>query len=214
LELAVSVGIVIACSSLYRHHLQPHLDSIMRLERKPDEITLVTDGDFTAPMITRVVHMDLPWCLGDWYNAGVEATETEWVAWSGADDLYRPTALNSLDNATADVVCFGLHYSTGMNWLPQGITPEAILKIETNLITCGSPFRRKLWEEIPFQAEVAPVEDWGFWVGCALQGARFESAHQIDIDYAHGPDHLAPDLNNSRELIRAWLNKRSSSGNQ
>ena len=204
--MAVTVGMVICCSSLYWDFLPAHMESVKGLNRQPDQITIVTDHTEQLDNYN-VVRKDLPWNLGDWYNAGIAATETDWIVWSGVDDKYRPTALDGIDTCTADVLGFGLRYSGGMNWIPGNPEPARILQLETNLITCGSPFRRKLWEGIPFEPSLAPVEDWGFWVGCARQDARVVSTGEIDIDYSHGPDSLIPDLNISRERIRSWLEK-------
>jgi len=50
-------------------------------------------------------------------------------------------------------------------------------------------FRRSLWETHPFNEDLHPFEDWGFWVGCAAQGARFACTGRVDFDYnTHGDE--------------------------
>ena len=200
----MTIGMVICASSMYWDFLPRHLESVRNLRRQPDQITLVTDSTEDVVGVTRV-EMSLPWNLGEWYNAGIAATDTDWIVWSGVDDQYRPGALDAVDSCAADVCAFGLRYTTGMNWIPGATSSNRILQLESNLITCGSPFRRKLWEQIPFEPSLFPVDDWGFWVSCAHQGASFSTTNEINVDYTHGPNSLIPDLNISRERIRSWL---------
>lgn len=201
---------MIACSQQYEHHLSGFLASVETLNRKPDEIVLVTDN-VTPTFDCTLVRMNEPWNLATWYNKGFKAASGDWVVWTGSDDRFKPHALDGLDDCGAEVFMFGMDYSTGQKWTPGHVTAQDILKVSSNLVPCGSPVRRHLWENIPFIPDLYPFDDWGFWVGCAYQGATFTPTQRLDIDYTHGPDHLNPPLEPTRSKIVEWL--RSLEGN-
>lgn len=200
----MNVSLVIACSQQYEHHLYGYVESVRNLNRQPDEIVVVTDNavpDFDCTL----VRVNEPWNLGAWYNKGFAAASGDWIVWTGADDRFKPHALDKIDACQSDVLMFGLDYSTGQKWTPGAVTAEQVLKVASNLVPCGSPVRRELWEGINFNPDLYPFDDWGFWVGCAFQGATFEPTNTLDIDYAHGPEHLNPPLEPTRSKIVHWL---------
>ena len=54
---------------------------------------------------------------------------TDWVVWIGADDRFRPTALDGIERDDADVVALGFQYDTGQTWMPHP-TRERVLRVE------------------------------------------------------------------------------------
>lgn len=200
----MDISLVIACSAAYRHHLDGYLQAVHELDRAPDEIVLVTDSVSSSVEYKRVL-VDTQWNLGAWYNAGVAASSGDWVVWTGADDRFMSHALNSLDDCKSDVYAFGLQYTTGQVWLPQNLTAQRILEVRENLVPCGSPFRRHLWEQVPFQPQFFPLDDWAFWVGCAAIGATFECSPNLDVLYEYGPSHINPPMEPTRTHIAQWV---------
>lgn len=179
------------------------MQAVNALTVKPDEIVLVTDGVVPNFHCT-LVSTDKPWNLGDWYNLGFAVASGDWVVWTGADDRLRPHALDQVPTCQADVLALGLQYNTGQRWLPQQVTADQVLQVSQNLVPCGSPVRRSLWQGIPFQPQLYPFDDWAFWVGCAAQGATFATTHTIDVDYDYGPGHIDPPLEPTRTQIAEW----------
>jgi hypothetical protein len=199
----MGISLVIACSELYSHNLSSFMQSISDLHRKPDEIVLVTDS--VKPEFDCTIVADAgEWVLGNWYNLGFEAATQEWIVWTGVDDRLRPHALDSIDNSLADVIPFGLHYSTGQIWIPSNVSAESILRISDNLVPCGSPVRKRFWELQPFVPELYPFDDWAFWVGCAHNGAKFMPTFTIDVDYDYGIGHINPPMEPHRTNIIEW----------
>ena len=137
----------------------------------------------------------LPWwddfAFSDMLNLGFEYCDTDWISWIGIDDRYRPHALDKLDSCEADVLALGFEYDTGQIWTPANVTAEQILSLQANMIPCGSPVRRELWNEHPFDQRISPYEDWCFWIGTAVAGATYESTLNIDVDYAYA-GHFVP----------------------
>lgn len=199
----MTISLVVACSLAYEHHLDGYLAAVDVLSVRPDEIVVVSDG--VKPIIDcTLVTTDEAWNLGHWYNLGFTAATSEWVVWTGVDDRLRPTALDQVANCRADVLAFGLQYTTGQRWMPGAPTADQVLAVDENLIPCGSPVRRDLWQGVPFQPEFYPLDDWAFWVGCAAQGAQFATTHVIDVDYDYGPDHINPPKEPTRTRIAEW----------
>jgi len=199
----MSISLVVCCSKKYEHHLPGYMEAVDALTTKPDEVVLVTDGvvpDFDCTLI----NTDQGWNLGNWYNLGFAAATADWVVWTGVDDRLRPHALEQVRTCQADVLAFGLQYTTRQKWLPLTVTAEQVLQVKENLVPCGSPVRRSLWQGIPFQPQLYPFDDWAFWVGCAAQGAIFTTTNTIDVDYDYGPGHINPPIEPTRTHIAEW----------
>ena len=206
-----TIGIVTTCHSYYSF-IDDWLASVKNLTVQPDRIVIAaSDPDQCEAFIprqyenVRVVAGIEPFGLGKYLNAAIQECHTDWIVWLGIDDRYRRHALEGIRSASADVIAFGMQYSNGMTWIPSGtIRPEGILNLQSNLIPCGSPFRRKLWEQIPFQEDLAPFEDWALWVGFAKLGAKFLTTNQIDFDYSQHPEQIIPSMEPTRSRIAAW----------
>lgn len=204
----MTLAVVTVCHS-YFDFLPGWARSVAALDTEPDEIVIVTSdieravtaaGD-VLPRLT-VVRRDGPMQFGEWFNDAVSACSSEWVAWIGCDDRYRPHALDGIERDDADVVAFGMAYDAG-TWMPSP-SAASILTLSGNEVPCGSPFRRSLWERSPFTPHLTPYEDWALWAGFARDGARFTATGRIDFDYRHHagtPTEAEP----TRTRIRQWL---------
>ncbi len=205
-----TIGIVTTCHSYYSF-LDGWLASIQELSTKPDQIVIAaTDPDQCSAFIpakysnVKVVQGTEPFWIARYLNAAIEACETDWIVWIGLDDRYRSCALDGIRSSSADVVAFGMQFANGTPWIPYNVTAEQILTVRSNLIPCGSPFRRNLWEQIPFQEHLSPFEDWALWVGFAALGARFTATNQIDFDYSQHPEQIVPPMEPTRTRILEW----------
>jgi len=207
-----TIGIVTTCHT-YTHFIPDWSASVAELNRQPDEVIVACtkvanvipnlDGRLTD---TTVISVPQPFGLGKYLNRAIRGLDTDWVAWIGADDRYCPTALDDLPLESADVIAFGMQWPNGTTTIPRNVTAARVLQVSDNPVLCGSLFRRSLWETHPFNEDLHPFEDWGFWVGCAAQGARFACTGQVDFHYStHGAQNHPPQ-EPTRTKIREWLN--------
>lgn len=200
----MTIAVVVAASDAYAHHLPAWAESVRNLNTPPDEIVVAAESlpDLDLPSWT-YVPLDLSTLsFARLWNPAIAAASTDWVAWCGVDDTYRPHALDGIERDDADVVAFGLQYDTGQQWLPT-VTNADVRRVDANQVPCGSPFRRDLWRRMPIPDQFGPLGDWGFWVGLAFIGARFASTGRIDVDYAYA-GHVNPPIEPTRTHMRDW----------
>ena len=129
-------------------------------------------------------------------NTGLAATGGEYVQFLDADDLVEPLKFERQvgfleAHAGADIVYGGVRFfrteSLGERlyamfgedapWMPEvsGAGREVLLPlVRHNIMVINSPLvRRSAIEDVgPFDPET--VEDWDYWIRCALAGKRFE----------------------------------------
>lgn len=190
MERSITVGVVtVAVGERYRAFLPEWANAISRLERRPNEVTIVTDDLDEATLAAIGVGCRLtvieseatfeyhPQVL---VNEAIDATQTEWICKMDVDDVILPHALTPLDTTEADVLAFGIRYGD-QDLIPTGISADRILLRNSNLLFSGSPYRRELWVENRYRDMV--FEDWAFWIGCAQQDAVFESSGTVDYVY-------------------------------
>ncbi len=207
METRSTVGVVGICHG-YPEKISRWLDSVRALNRKPDEIVLVLWDQIDQSQFNldgvKVVLWNGDFEYSNMMNLGVENCKTDWIAWIGVDDKYRPHALDKIDTTQADVLALGFEYDTGQIWSPVATNPEQILSMHANMIPCGSPFKRWLWEKQPFDQSIAPSDDWQFWLGTALSGATYDSTLDIDVDYEYA-GHWVPNEAQCRANLMQWL---------
>ena len=155
----------------------------------------------------QVVDWFQDFAFSDMMNLAFEHCQTEWISWVGIDDRYRPHALDKIDSCAADVLALGFQYDTGQIWTPANVTREQVLGMHANMIPCGSPVRRWLWERNTFDQRIAPFDDWCFWIGTAVTGASYECTLDIDVDYAYA-GHKVPSDSLARATVKQYLQEQ------
>jgi len=204
--MAVSVGVCVAVSDSYAAHLSGWAVSVKALDPAPDQVVIAAQSRPTVELPPgwewRPLRVSDEPSFGELWDQAIGAVDTDWVAWIGVDDRYRPGALAGIDESPADVVAFGFAYTTGQTWLPNP-TRENVLACAANQVPCGSPLRRALWEP-GFGNAFGPFGDWATWVGLALAGAEFTTTGRIDVDYYYD-DHVPPPLEDYPRKLREWV---------
>lgn len=202
-----TVGVVSICHG-YPEKIPGWIESVRALNRKPDEIVLVLWDQIILDDLDldgiKVIGWSGDFEFSNMMNLAIENCKTDWIAWIGIDDRYRPHALNKIDTTQADVLALGFEYDTGQIWSPTVTHAEEILSMRANMIPCGSPFKRWLWERIPFDQSIAPSDDWQFWLGTALSGATYDSTLDLDVDYEYA-GHWVPNEAECRARLMQWL---------
>lgn len=204
--MEVSLGVVGVCHS-YPDHIPGWLKSVRELNRKPDQIVLVLFHEIDVTQYNlqgvKVIKWYKDFEYSNMMNLAFEACNTDWIAWIGIDDRYRPHALDKIDSCQADVLALGFQYDTGQIWTPTATNAEQILALHANMIPCGSPVRRWLWEKQPFEQRIAPFDDWCFWVGTAVNGATYDATLDIDVDYEYA-GHWVPNDAQARATVTQY----------
>jgi len=152
--------------------------------------------------------VDGDFLLSRFLNHAIAATNSDWIAWIGVDDSYHPEALNGLDDLQADVLTYGMHIENRGTWR-GGLLSDCRLY---NPIPCGSPFRRWIWEAMPFQEDLFPYEDWAFWIAAEHHGARALASGRIDFTYRIHDQQIHHDEREATRRIKEWAGKLSASG--
>ena len=209
MEISTTVGVVGICHG-YPEKINGWIESVRNLNRKPDQIVLVLWDQIIIDDLdldgVKVIAWSSNFAYSDMMNLAIENCDTDWIAWIGIDDRYRPHALDLIDNCAADVLALGFQYDTGQIWTPVKTNADEILSMRANMIPCGSPFRKWLWEKISFDQSIAPFDDWVFWLGTALSKATYDSTLDIDVDYEY-EGHWSPSDAEARATISDWLEK-------
>jgi glycosyltransferase involved in cell wall biosynthesis len=139
-------------------------------------------------------------------NAGLALAKGEYVQFLDADDLLENRKLDSQvryleRNPQVDLVYGSARYfrsdhpderrfgflpeSADKAWMPEvsGTGKEvqpAIVKANI-MVVHAALVRRSLVDQVgPFDQTVAPLEDWDYWLRCALQGATFHYLDKAD----------------------------------
>lgn len=202
-----TVGVVSICHG-YPEKIPGWVESVRALNRKPDQVVLVLWDQIVLDELDldgiKVVGWSGDFEFSNMMNLAIENCKTDWIAWIGIDDRYRPHALDKIDTTQADVLALGFEYDTGQIWSPTVTHAEEILSMRANMIPCGSPFKRWLWERIPFDQSIAPSDDWQFWLGTALSGATYDSTLDLDVDYEYA-GHWVPNESECRARLLQWL---------
>ena len=207
-----TLGIVTTVGT-YEHFIPEWYESVRLLRRQPDSIVIAAQNAANVTEMlddprVQVVQPDRPFQFGTYLNHAVERCKTDWVAWLGVDDLYRLHAFDDIDQVEADIRVFGMRISDGREWLGH----EFDRVRQLNPIPCGSPFRRWIWKKTPFQPQLAPYEDWAFWVSAHAHGATIEPAACVHFDYRLHPDQIVPEHKTNAERIRLWAQQNFDGG--
>jgi tetratricopeptide (TPR) repeat protein len=187
-----SVAVIIPTYN--RSHLVARaVESVLAQTRPADEIIVVDDGssDSTAAIVSgypsvRLIQQSNSG-LASARNAGILATQCEWVALLDDDDWFAPDMLEKLEEAAAAETGVDLIYAATYRVDHQGriigrnlrghrppAAPLAALAIE-NFILCSAVCvrRRTLLDAGLFDPSVRLCEDQDLWLRVAALGARF-----------------------------------------
>lgn len=203
-----TLGIVTTIWSYY-DFLPGWCESVKALNRQPDKIVIAAhDAEQTFDIVkdllddVTVVQVDEDFVISHYLNRAIEACDTDWIGWIGVDDRYRPHAFDGIDEVKSDLWVFGMRYQKdGREWRYRNDIHNCL---HYNPIPPGSPFRRWLWEKVPFQTQLMPFEDWAFWVGSHILNAAVESTGRVDYDYAHHSRQIDYPPEPTTTNIRNW----------
>lgn len=131
-------------------------------------------------------------------NTGLAASKGEYIQFLDADDFIEPLKFErQIDfletHADVDIVYGSVRFfhtdrtderlysmfGENKSWMPEvsGAGREVLLPlVRKNIMVINAPLlRRSVIDDVgPFDPVLPPVEDWDYWIRCALAGKRFE----------------------------------------
>lgn len=198
-----TIGVITTCYS-YQKYIPEWVASVNGLNRTPDKVVIATtDTAHDAMAYAKdnlncdfsVVQTKEPWVFAKALNDAVAQCDTDWIVWIGVDDIFLPHALDGWEDSEKDMITFGLTFpDNSYIRTPDAPTAEQVIDLSNgNLIPCGSPFKRSLWEKSKFDGSFTPLEDWVFGVDAALNGATFGTTGRVDFIYRVHDQQQRPD---------------------
>lgn len=163
-------------------------ESVQHMTPAPDEVLIVTGKTHRDTIESldpqhinlTILHLDQPFSNA-YFRAGVEYAASEWIGFSGIDDIMLPNGYKDVaaaDAAHADIMVGTIILSNGAIW--RGTWNTHALT-QHNTLPAHSPFRRDLYDQAGGFPDIH-WSDWGFWLRCATIGAKpFHSPEPIAI---------------------------------
>lgn len=168
--MGIPVSLVtVAEGATYQSFVKPWRESILRMNRKPDEIVIVIGSEDSTKVRshdwsnipTKIIELNEPFS-NHFFNAATDAATSEWISYCGIDDLMLPDAYIDLDNDT-DISVGSVMLDEQTLW--EGTWDKEFMK-HFNPLPAHSLYKRALWEKVGGYPDIR-WSDWGFWLRCA-----------------------------------------------
>ena len=180
----------------YAEFLPRWWQGVLSLERKPDEVVIVTDRANQAHALATTPETNIPTSVfvidgndySVFWNEAISKCDTEWVAICNADDQFLPQALNEIDAAEAEgcnLVC---------DWIQDKDTNE-LHASAWNQDSIGShwtmlgaePMKKSLWQAAGGFRHGYLFADWQLAMYMAKTGqVKAYHAQTVRIIYDRG----------------------------
>ncbi len=169
-------------------------------------------------------------------NRGIAESAGDYIQFLDADDLLPPTKLGAQVRAMESDPSIGIVYSDARffrvsatelirfrvsgprpSTVPDGSSRDPLLwaLIHNNIMVVEGPLVRRsaITAVGPFEESLARMEDWQYWLRCALAGVRFvaDSAEERAIRVRAHRDSSARNelaMQTSELVVRRWLDAR------
>jgi hypothetical protein len=188
--------VVAVWGTRYQPYIQRWWDSIKKLNRKPDEIVLVSNLADESKLFDTIPNwIDIPIIKvkidSDDYNtlwsAGVHAVTKKWVIKLCIDDQFCPEALDFLQVVDGDLVIDRCKFLQGGEWIP---TWDLTATHDRRFAPASfSPFRRnliKFYNQIP---KPCLWDDYVFYLLLAKANVRVHKTDNYRMIHDLGYDH-------------------------
>jgi len=164
-------------------------------------------------------------------NHGLQHATGKYVQFLDADDLIEPYKLERQvgyleQHPEVDIVYSSVRYFSSENiherlfsmgkdnspWMPEvsGAGQDILsLLVRANIMAVNSPLvRRSVVDDVgPFDHKLPPLEDWDFWLRCAVKGKRFQH-DKTNGTLALVRSHPASSSRNKTRMMRAGVRMR------
>jgi hypothetical protein len=168
----------------YDQFLSNWLEKIRQSNIQPKEVLICTDFQRNITGVHELVipipdHVKYPNAF--FLNLMINYAETEWILVLDIDDEIYPNFLDGFDQIKSDVYLAGLNSDKNGIYMPPLLTNERVVGNPYNSFCFGSPFKRRLALESPFQEH--PYTDWIFWRDIARKNVKFELSNKVGYRY-------------------------------
>jgi len=181
-------------------YLQQCLENIKDQNFKKWHVIIVNDGsdqpklieEITSNSLTKkqykIIHQNNRG-LSSARNTGIKAANTKYVMSLDTDDLLHKDFLyevmNIFENEKSDIVYSWTQFQGKNNFILDTKKVTLFNLLRGNLITCVSPFQKKVWTTIGGFDESMKNghEDWEFWIRACLEGFKFSGINKVLFYY-------------------------------
>ena len=184
----------------YRQFVNRWWDSVVALERTPDQIVIVTDKasfDFIQTsrpagydVALKIVVMDNELTFHEYWDRAYRECDMDWIANLAIDDVFLPEALNDIDRADAEgceLVSDGCRFSDQPRIWKGYWNPVEMFDSMT--MPGGAPMRKDMFERLGgFPWEIYWL-DWAFYMVCAKAGVKVFQSDLIRMIFDEGYTH-------------------------
>jgi hypothetical protein len=196
-----TISVVCAIWGLeYRQFVNRWWDSVVSLERTPDQIVIVTDkASFFFIQTSRpagydvalkIVVMDDELKFHEYWDRAYRECDMDWIANLAIDDVFLPEALNDIDRADAEgceLVSDGCRF-TDQPRIWKGYW-NPVEMFDSMTMPGGAPMRKDMFERLGgFPWEIYWL-DWAFYMVCAKAGVKVYQTDTMRITHNLGADH-------------------------
>lgn len=225
------VSVIVPCYN-YGHFLPETLNSVLNQTYLNWECIIVNDGssDDTQSISRNYITIDRRFTyvyqhnkgLSSARNAGINNSQGEFIQLLDADDLIEHQKIQHQvdylqDNADVDIVYSNTKFfvnnlsnviEENENMFCVSGQGESLISrvLEKNITVVSAPlFRKKIIEKIGvFDEKLDAVEDYDFWLRCALNGCRFQYHIFKDSATLIRKGHESMSINAQRMLINNY----------
>ncbi len=228
------VSVIVPCYN-YGHFIGDALDSVLAQTFQNWECIVVNDGsrDDSLEVVSQYVKQDSRIrCvsqensgLAASRNVGIKLSTGRYLQFLDADDLIELQKLEFQltfleEHTEIDIVFGGVQFFenksagqpiTANSEIVQSKNGDGILKqlVRQNIMVVNAPLiRRSVTESVgDFDGEVKGIEDWDYWIRCAIKKKRFEYRYNNNTDalVRLHPTSMSKD---SRLMLRSTLRLR------
>lgn len=204
-DISCRVSVVVPCFN-HGEFLREAVASVLNARRDDMELIVVDDGssdertrqemDVLSSQGIAVVRQQNKG-LSAARNAGVEASQGEYIFPLDADDHMRPDwigrGIEILDSSPrTGVVCGDTEFFGTQTGRWHGGPFDLNKLLEGNYITASALYRRSVWEQNGGYdvTMLRGFEDWDFWLSAVERGWQFAYVPQVFFDYRKAADSM------------------------
>jgi hypothetical protein len=183
----------------YRQFVNRWWDSVVALERTPDQIVIVTDKasfDFIQTskpagydVALKIVVVD-DLAFNEYWDRAYRECDMDWIANLAIDDVFLPEALNDVDRADAEgceLVADGCRFTDQSRIWKGYWNPVEIFDSMT--MPGAAPMRKDMYERVGGFPKEIYWSDWAFYMVCAKAGVKVFQSDLIRMIFDEGYTH-------------------------